>query len=192
MNKVNSKFKKQLSSIRELVFDLSRQNHLLLEFLKIQEKNKISYYLGDGDGDVLLKKIIKNSFLDVLDCNCDNEKCVCKDDDYNLFDLDDLFNHLKIHIEGMGKMRRLLIYNTMNLSYCDIENFHNKYEDLKISLMGVNYSMEKYKEMKREELKKEENMDEYDKEELIEYFRKADELKELNKEDLKLQVKFLS
>ena len=183
MNKVNSNFKNQLSSLKELVFDTSRQNELLLEFLKIEEKSRISDYHGD---DVLLKKFIVNSSLEDCDCNCDNEDCECKDDEYDLDDLDDLYDHLKINIEGIDKMNRLLLYNSKNTSTNydeDIAIIGDKFGKLQIYLEAIKCSMDKYKEMKREEMDKEENKGE----DLIEYFRKADRLKRIKSSGLLLR-----
>ena len=44
MNKVNPDFRKQVLSLAESLIDLSRENELLLEFLKI-EKKKIRFYM---------------------------------------------------------------------------------------------------------------------------------------------------
>ena len=71
MNKVNPNFNKQLLSLTKLLIDLSKQNELLVEFLKIEEKNTNSYYFAN---DVLMKKFI-NKFTFYEYCLCGNKDC---------------------------------------------------------------------------------------------------------------------
>ena len=106
--------------------------------------------------------------------------------------MDESYNHLKINIEAIYKMNRLLIYNTMTeRSHKDNVNVGINYRDLNLTLECIKNSMEEYKEIKREEMNKKENMDE----ELIESFREADELEELKRlreEDLSVLKKMES
>ena len=108
-------------------------------------------------------------------CQCDFKDCPCKDDYYNLYDLDELYYLLKFNIESISKMNRLLIYNLKDEKiYRDDKRYSCNYIELSSLYSSVKDSMEKYKEMKREEMNKEENED------LIEYFRKVDRIKELD------------